>query len=113
MLTTMEALLTITVITLGTFGTRVVPFLLFPGNKKIPAFVEYLGRVLPYSIIGMLVVYCLKNISIINSPFGIPELLGILFVLIVHKWKHNTLLSVGGGTLFYMLLVQLVFVNIG
>lgn len=111
MLSTTEGILTIGVIAIGTFGTRVVPFLLFPGKKKIPGFIEYLGKVLPYSIIGMLVVYCLKNVSITDSPFGIPELLGILFVFIVHKWKHNTLLSIGGGTAFYMLLVQLIFVS--
>lgn len=108
-LTPLESLITIGVIALGTFFTRVLPFILFPGNKKTPDFIEYLGMVLPYSIIGMLVVYCLKSVSISSFPFGIPEFIAIAFVILIHKWKHNTLLSIGGGTVVYMILVQMVF----
>lgn len=108
-LTPLESLITIGVIALGTFGTRVLPFILFPGNKKTPDFIEYLAKILPYSIIGMLVVYCLKAVSISKSPFGIPELIGVSLVILIDKWKHNTLLSIGGGTVAYMILVQMVF----
>ncbi|MBQ1207016.1 MAG: AzlD domain-containing protein [Lachnospiraceae bacterium] len=87
---------------------RFAPFLIF--HKGTPKPILYLGKVLPHAVMGMLVVYCLKNISVVSAPFGVPECLAILFVVIIHKWKHNTLLSIGGGTLCYMLLVQMVFV---
>lgn len=87
---------------------RFLPFLIF--HKGTPKPILYLGEVLPFAVMGMLVVYCLKNVSFFAAPFGAPELLAILFVVIVHKWKHNTLLSVAGGTICYMLLVQVVFV---
>lgn len=87
---------------------RFLPFLIF--HKGTPRPILYLGEVLPFAVMGMLVVYCLKNTSFISAPYGAPELLAILFVVIVHKWKHNTLLSVAGGTICYMLLVQMVFV---
>ena len=86
---------------------RFSPFLIF--HKGTPKPILYLGKVLPHAVMGMLVVYCLKNTSFISAPFGVPELLAILFVVIVHKWRHNTLLSVAGGTICYMLLVQVVF----
>lgn len=92
-----------------TFAIRGLPFLLFPGNKKTPPYIMYLGRVLPYAIIAMLVVYCLKEVSIISAPYGLPELIAIVCIILVHLWKRNTLLSVGGGTLLYMLLVQVIF----
>lgn len=88
---------------------RFVPFLIFRENRKTPALLEYLGRVLPYAIMGMLVVYCLKGVDLTAAPFGIPELLGCALVAVLHIWKRNTLLSIGAGTVFYMLLVQLVF----
>ena len=87
---------------------RFLPFLIF--HKGTPKPILYLGEVLPFAVMGMLVVYCLKNTSFISAPYGAPELLAILFVVLVHKWKHNTLLSVAGGTICYMLLVQMVFV---
>jgi len=86
---------------------RFAPFLIFA--KKTPRAILYLGRVLPHAVMGMLIVYCLKDISFIAFPFGAPELLAILLVVIVHKWRHNTLLSVAGGTLVYMLMVQVMF----
>ena len=87
---------------------RFLPFLIF--HKGTPNPILYLGEVLPFAVMGMLVVYCLKKTSFISAPYGAPELLAILFVVIVHKWRHNTLLSVAGGTICYMLLVQMVFV---
>ena len=93
-----------------TFLIRGLPFVLFPGNKNTPSYILYLGKVLPYAIIGMLVVYCLKDVSIRTAPFGFPELLTAAAIVAVHVWKRNTLLSVGGGTLLYMFLVQVIFV---
>ena len=104
-----HAILTILVATLVTAATRFLPFLIFGNGKKTPDIIVYLGKVLPYAIMGMLVVYCLKNVSFLQSPFGIPELLGCAAVAILHIWKRNTLLSIGAGTVLYMLLVQLVF----
>ncbi|MCD2493464.1 AzlD domain-containing protein [Lacrimispora sp. NSJ-141] len=105
-----SVILTILTVAAVTFLTRLLPFLLFPANKETPAFVSYAGRVLPYAIIGMLIVYCFKDIRFYAWPFGIPELLASAFVVLIHKWKHNLLFSIGGGTLLYMILVQAVFV---
>ncbi|MGN0978820.1 MAG: branched-chain amino acid transporter permease [Candidatus Avoscillospira sp.] len=99
----------IAVMSLVTMALRFLPFLLFGGSKKVPAFVSYLGRVLPYAIMGMLVVYCLKDVSLVQAPHGLPELLAVLAVVGLHLWKRNALLSIGAGTVLYMLLVQLVF----
>ena len=84
-------------------------FLIFREGKKTPALLTYLGKVLPFAIMGMLVVYCLKGIRLTEAPYGIPELLSCTIVAGLHIWKRNTLLSIGLGTLTYMLLVQLVF----
>ena len=97
------------IIMLVTMATRFLPFLLFGGKRKTPAIITYLGKVLPCAIMGMLVVYCLKDVRPLMYPYGIPELLGIALVAILHIWKRNSLLSIGVGTVFYMLLVQLVF----
>ena len=104
-----QAMLMIAVITLVTMGLRFLPFLIFGENRKTPAVVAYLGKVLPYAIMGMLVVYCLKDIKVTAAPFGIPEAIGCAVVVLLHVWKRNTLLSIGTGTICYMLLVQLIF----
>lgn len=96
-------------ISLGTILTRVLPFLLFPEKKEIPKYIEYLADVLPYTIIGLLVVYCIKDVSIATTPFALPELISIIIIFILHTWKKNTLLSIGIGSLLYMLLIQYVF----
>ena len=83
--------------------------MIFGEKRKTPELVTYLGKVLPCAIMGMLVVYCLKEVSILQYPYGIPELLGIAFVAVLHLWKRNSLLSIGAGTVFYMVLVQVVF----
>ena len=101
--------LIIIVVGITTFSTRVIPFLLFPKGKEIPKTVQYLGRVLTPAVIGMLVVYCLKNMSFIRFPFGIPEVLCVALVAVLHIWKRNNLLSIGIGTVLYMVLVQCVF----
>lgn len=108
-LTTLQTLITISVIILGTIFTRFIPFVLFPPSKKTPQFIEYLGTVLPYCTISLLVVYCLKSVCITEMPFALPEVISILFIIFIHKLLHNTLLSIGGGTLIYMILVQYVF----
>lgn len=88
---------------------RFLPFLIFGEHRKTPPIIEHLGKVLPYAIMGMLVVYCLKDMHLASAPFGLPEILGCVLVAVLHIWKRNTLLSIGSGTLFYMLLVQFVF----
>ncbi len=86
---------------------RFLPFAVF--KKDVPAPILYLGRVLPFAIMAMLVVYCLKDVSFLTAPYGIPEALAVTAVILLHKWKHHTLLSILGGTALYMVLVQLVF----
>ena len=93
---------------LGTMVTRFLPFLIFPEGKEPPEFIQYLGKVLPYAVIGLLVIYCLKDV-LGSGTYGIPEFLAIAFIVLLHRWKKNILLSIGGGTVFYMLLVQFVF----
>ena len=92
-----------------TIVLRFIPFLVFGESRKTPPLIIYLGQVLPFAIMGMLVVYCLKGISFTAAPFGIPELIGCTVVAALHVWKRNTLLSIGGGTLCYMFLVQFLF----
>ena len=108
-LTTGQSLIIVLVITLITVLTRVLPFLLFPQHKETPKYIRYLGRVLPCAIIGMLIIYCLKSVSLFSAPFGAPELIAVAVVILLHKWKHNTLLSIGGSTVLYMLMIQFVF----
>ena len=93
---------------LGTMVTRFLPILIFPEGKEPPEFIQYLGKVLPYAVIGLLVIYCLKDVPG-SGTYGIPEFLAIVFIVLLHRWKKNILLSIGGGTVFYMLLVQFVF----
>lgn len=88
---------------------RFLPFLVFSGGRKTPAYVEWMGRYLPYAIMGMLVVFCLKNVSFVNAPHGIPELIACVLTGALHAWKRNSLLSIGGGTAAYMVMVQLIF----
>lgn len=99
----------IAVMALVTMALRFLPFLIFGEHRQTPPLIAYLGKVLPYAIMGMLVVYCLKDVSFLSAPFGIPEIIGCAVVAGLHVWKRNTLLSIGGGTVCYMLLVQFVF----
>lgn len=104
------SLLIILVVAITTFATRVVPFLVFPKGKEIPKVVQYLGKVLTPAVIGMLVVYCLKSTPVMEAPHGIPELISVATVAGLHVWKRNNLLSIGVGTVLYMVLIQVVFV---
>lgn len=108
-MTTAQLLLTILVIAAVTFFTRSFAFIAF-GGKSVPKYVKYLGYVLPTAIIGMLVVYCFKDTVVLEYPYALPELIAGAAVVLLHKWKHNLLLSMLAGTVLYMLLVQLVFV---
>lgn len=108
-LTPLQTLIMILAITIGTMLTRFTPFILFPEKKEPPTVILYLGSVLPCAMMGLLVVYCLKGVSIFTGAHGIPEALAILVIVILHLWRHNALLSIAGGTVIYMLLVQLVF----
>ncbi len=104
-----QRIITIAVVVIGTMLTRFLPFLLFPAGKPTPKYIRYLGDVLPSAVFGLLVVYCLKNVSILTGSHGLPELIAIAVVVALHKWKWQMLLSIAGGTVCYMLLVQLVF----
>ncbi len=108
-LTPIQTLVIILVVVLGTQLTRWIPFLVFPENRKIPEFVSYLGKMLPAAMMGLLVVYCFKSVSFISAPYGQPELIASAVVVVMHLWRGNTLLSIGSGTILYMLLVQFVF----
>lgn len=108
-MTLTQQIITIAIVVLGTMLTRFLPFLLFPAGKPTPKYVRYLGKVLPPAVFGMLVIYCLKNVSIFTGSHAIPEMLSIALVVALHLWKKQMLLSIAGGTVCYMLLVQLVF----
>ena len=102
--------ITIAACTAATMLTRFLPFLIFSSkDQQPPEVVRYLGRVLPAAIFGMLIIYCLKGVSVFTGSHGIPEALAIGATIALHKWKHETLVSIAGGTLCYVLLVQLVF----
>ncbi len=105
-----RSLVIILLVALTTLATRAIPFILFPEGKEVPKAVEYLGKVLPPAVIGMLVVYCFKSVNILSKPFGLPELIAGVIVAILHVWKRNNLLSIGVGTMLYMVLVQIVFI---
>lgn len=108
-MTDLHSALIVVIAALVTIALRFLPFLIFGENRKTPPLIGYLGQMLPFAIMGMLVVYCLKSISLTAYPFGIPELIGCAVVAGLHVWKRNTLLSIGAGTVCYMLLVQFVF----
>ena len=109
-LTPVQTIVMILAVAAGTQLTRWLPFWLFPEKKEPPAIVTYLGRVLPAATMGLLVVYCLKGVSWASEPHGIPELLSVAVVAALHHWKANVLLSIAGGTVLYMVLVQMVFI---
>ena len=92
-----------------TAGLRFLPFAVFNGKRETPEYITYLGKVLPYAIMAMLVVYCLRGISFSASPYGIPELVSTAVVVLAHVWKRSSILSIVSGTVCYMLLVQFVF----
>ena len=108
-MTLTQQIITVAMVVLGTAVTRFLPFLLFPAGRPTPKYVQYLAKVLPAAVFGLLVVYSLKDVSILTGSHGIPELISIVLVIILHVWKRQMLLSIAGGTVCYMLLVQFVF----
>ena len=99
----------IILITIGTMITRFLPFLVFPESKKPPKTVLYLSSVLPPAVMALLTVYCLRNTEIMTGSHGLPELISVALIVVLHKWKNNVLLSILGGTACYMLLINFVF----
>lgn len=108
-MTLTEQLITIGAVVVGTMLTRFLPFILFPAGKPTPKYIQYLGKVLPPAVFGLLVVYCLRNVSLLGGSHALPELISIGLVVGLHLWKRQMLLSIAGGTICYMLLVQFVF----
>ena len=108
-MTVTQQIMTVAVVALGTMLTRFLPFLIFPAGKPTPKFIQYLGKYLPPAVFGLLIVYCLKNVQLLSAPYGLPEAIAIAVVVVLHLWKRQMLLSIAGGTVCYMLLVQLVF----
>lgn len=108
-MTLTEQIVTIAVCALATMLTRFLPFLIFSENRKTPAFVQYIGKYLPSAIFGMLVIYCLKDVSIFQGSHGIPEAVSIMVTVILHLWKRQMLVSIAGGTVSYMLLIHFIF----
>lgn len=106
----MHEILLIAVVAAVTLLLRVLPFLIFRGKRETPSIISFLGRVLPFAVMGMLCVYCLKSVSITSYPFGLPEIIASAVVVLLHLWKRNTLVSILAGTLTYMVLVGWVFV---
>lgn len=108
-MTLTQQIITIGLCALGTMLTRFLPFLIFSDKRPTPKFVQYLGKALPAAVFGMLVVYCLKNVDVLSGSYGLPELIGIAVTVALHIWKRQMLLSIAGGTVCYMLLIQFVF----
>ncbi|MDF2986080.1 MAG: AzlD [Eubacterium sp.] len=108
-MTISQEIITIAICVFGTMSTRFLPFMIFSSKKPTPKYIQYLGKALPSAIFGMLVIYCLKNINIVAGSHGMPELISILVTMALHKWRRQMLLSIAGGTVCYMLLIQLVF----
>ncbi len=108
-MTLVQQIITIAMCAVGTMLTRFLPFLVFSSKKPIPKYVDYLGRALAGTVFGMLIVYCLKDVNVLQGSHGLPELIAIIVVIALHLWQRKMLLSVAGGTVCYMLLVQLVF----
>lgn len=104
-----QQVITIAMVVLGTMITRFLPFVIFPAGKDTPAYVRYLGRVIPAAALGLLVIYCLKDVDFLGGSHGLPELISMAVVTALHFWKRQMLLSIAGGTVVYMLLVQFVF----
>lgn len=108
-MTLMQKIITIAICAFGTMATRFLPFLIFREGKPTPKYIQYLGKALPAAIFGMLVVYCLKDVDILGGSHGLPELIAMIVTVALHLWKRQMLISIAGGTVCYMLLVQLAF----
>jgi branched-subunit amino acid transport protein AzlD len=107
-MTLIQQIITIGLCVLGTMITRFLPFLIFSEKRTTPAFVQYIGKYLPSAVFGMLIIYCLKDVSLVSGTHGIPELIAIIVTIALHKWKRQMLISIAGGTACYMLLLQFI-----
>lgn len=108
-MTLSQEIITVAMCIAGTMLTRFLPFLVFSSKRPTPHYIQYLGEVLPGAIFAMLVVYCLRNVSVLQGSHGLPEVIAITVTVVLHLWKKQMLLSIAGGTVCYMLLVQLIF----
>jgi branched-subunit amino acid transport protein AzlD len=108
-MTLSQQIITVALVVLGTVATRFLPFLLFPAKKPTPKYIRYLGGMLPSAALGLLVIYAYKDVQILGGAHGIPELIATLVIVVLHVWKRQMLLSIAGGTITYMLLVQFIF----
>lgn len=104
-----HAIIVIAVMGLAVLATRIVPVLIFGRGEKVPEFILYLGRVVPYTAMGLLIVYCLRDMPLLEAPYGLPEIISLAVVTGTYLWKRNTILSVVIGTVLYMFLVQSIF----
>ena len=108
-MTIAEQIITIAMCVLGTVITRFLPFAVFSSKRPTPRYIQYLGKVLPGAVFAMLVIYCMRNVSLLQGSHGLPELIAIALTVGLHLWKRQMLLSIAGGTVCYMLLIQFVF----
>lgn len=104
-----QQIIIIAMVVLGTMLTRFLPFIVFPSGKPTPKYVKYLGKVLPSAVIGLLVIYCLKDVNLLSGSHGVPEFIAVAVVAGLHFWKRSMFLSIVGGTVVYMILVQIIF----
>ena len=102
-------MIVIAVMGLAVLATRIVPVLIFGRGEKVPEFILYLGRVVPYTAMGLLIVYCLRDMPVLDAPHGLPEIISLAVVTGTYLWKRNTIMSVVIGTALYMFLVQSIF----
>lgn len=109
-MTLTHQIIIICMVVLGTMLTRFLPFIIFPAGKETPEYIKYLGKVLPGAVFGLLIIYCLKDVSVFSGSHAVPELISIVLVVGLHLWKRQMLLSIAGGTICYMLLVQLILI---
>ena len=105
-MTLAQQIITIGLCVLGTMTTRFLPFLVFRENRETPKFIQYVGKFLPSAVFGMLVVYCLRNVNILQGTHGISKFISILVTAGLHIWKHQMLISITGGTICYILLLH-------
>lgn len=109
-MTLTQQIITIGICVIGTMATRFIPFLVFRESQETPAFIQYIGRFLPSAVFGMLVIYCLKDVSIFSGTHGLPEAISIFATIAIHLWKRQMLLSIAAGTICYMLLINFIFI---
>lgn len=107
-MTSQQQIITIVILAVITFMTRALPFLIFPAGKPTPKYIQYLGKALPLAVFGMLVVYCLKDVRWLDGSHGIPEILGIAAVVLMHLWRRQLFLSMAVGTAVYMILIRVI-----